>query len=483
MWDRRDQLQAYQFLRRRLVSALVFRSANNAESPSKRWITATITGLIVCLLIMGGFGLYGLFKGGASGSWTAGGKLIVEKETGAQFVLDSDQDLRPVLNYASAALFLGNKRPEVKQVSQKSLRIRPRGSMIGIPGAPDSVPTKESLIDGPWSVCSRSAIDEGGTPRPEVTLIVGAGDFAEPVAADVGVLASDPASATSYVIQEGRAYPLESEDVARVLGYADISPIPVGGGWLNALPRGGRLEFLDVPGAGGPGPNIADLAESQIGDVLSVEREGSDSEFFVVLADGVAPVNPTEAALILANPDNPRGAGDGRALAVPARVIAIAPESTESLAADFPAQVATPRRIETEEASICATASADGEAVAVSVNDSSPLGKDDSEIAIGGSDPAGPLADVVSIEPGRGGLVRETVAGGATEGTSYLVTDEGRRYPLQPEAAAAFGYSSSDLSKAPKGFLSLLPTGPGLSPEAAGVPIDPAEPVALPLGG
>ncbi len=36
MWSRRDQLQAYQFLRRRLVSAVLVGDANHPESPSKR---------------------------------------------------------------------------------------------------------------------------------------------------------------------------------------------------------------------------------------------------------------------------------------------------------------------------------------------------------------------------------------------------------------------------------------------------------------
>jgi type VII secretion protein EccB len=480
MWNRRDQLQAYQFLRRRVVSALVFRSANHPESPSKRWIMATLCGLLLALLIMGGFGIYGLFTGGAASSWTAGKRVIVEKETGAIFVLDADQRLRPVLNFASAALFLGQDRPKIDQVSQSSLRLRPRGTAIGIPGAPDSLPMRGALVKGPWTACSRTAVDRGGTPRPEVSLIIGDQPTGTWLKSNLGLLVSESTSSTSYLVQDGRAYPMASPEVSRVLGYSDVPIIPVGTGWLNTLPRGGELDFIDIPGAGTPGIEL-DGRPSVVGEVISVRREGVATEYFVVADDGLIPVNQTEALLILAAAGRGAVPGAGEAVDVPPGAIAAARQPASSLGLDLPARLATAERVESNSISVCSTVVGSAD-VRVSLSRDAPVGKNDSSIQVGGNDFGGPLADVVSMRPGHGALVREMVAGGAGSGTAYLVTDEGRRYPLEAEASASFGYSSSDVTRVPKAFVSLLPNGPALSAESAATPVDPAEVAAIPIG-
>ncbi|MGL5809800.1 MAG: type VII secretion protein EccB, partial [Nocardioides sp.] len=473
MWTRRDQLQAYQFLRRRLVSALVFREANHAESPSKRLISATVTGLVLALLIMAGFGVYGLFKGSTAEQWTAGDRVIVEKETGALYVLDAEEVLRPVLNYASAALFLGSGQPQVDRVSQSALRTRARGTPIGIPGAPESVPAPGELIDGPWAACSQVPLDRGGTPRPKVTLLVGSADVGKPFADDTGLLVVDPRTGEVFALQAGQAHRVASAQVARALGYAE-TPIPVGSAWLNTVPRGADLDFVDVPDAGAAGPDLAGRP-STVGQVMLVERaSGGASEYFVVLTDGLAPINQTEAELILDNLANPGRPGDGRAIELSPGVAASTPLSDRSLDVALPARLADPVTVEGDSVAVCARApQADGgggRLVTISVTGVTPIDKRDSRIPAsleGEEEKDARWADVLSVEPGRGALIREVVAGGAGAGTTYLVTDEGRRYPISLEAAGAFGYSARDVAEVPKAFSALLPTGPSLNADAA----------------
>jgi type VII secretion protein EccB len=468
MWTRRDQLQAYQFLRRRLVSALVFRAANHAESPNKRLIVATVTGIGFLLLLMAGFGIYGLFRGSTASQWTAGDRLIVEKETGALYVLDAEETLRPVLNYASAALFLGSEKPRVDNVSQQSLRVRPRGTPIGIPGAPESVPKPESLLDGPWTACSQVPLDRGGTPRTQVTLLLGDADLGAPFDARTGMLVTDPTSGEVFALQEDRLHKVASDQVARALGYTE-PPIPVGSAWLNTVPRGADLDFIDVPDAGAAGPDLSDQP-TVVGEVMVVQRQADTlGEYLLVLPDGLAPISQTEAELILDNLDNPARPDDGAATPLSAGVAASAPQSARALDTALPAELPQPITVQGDQVAVCATAlgSASVGSVTISVTDATPLGERDSRIPADTSANTGQLADVLSVAPGRGSLVREVVAGGAGAPTTYLVTDEGRRYPISLEEAASFGYDAKDLTEIPKSFSALLPTGPALSARAA----------------
>ena len=50
MWTQRDQLQAYQFLRRRLVSALQVGDANHPVSPSRRVAISSVIGAALTIL-------------------------------------------------------------------------------------------------------------------------------------------------------------------------------------------------------------------------------------------------------------------------------------------------------------------------------------------------------------------------------------------------------------------------------------------------
>jgi hypothetical protein len=120
MWSRRDQIQAYQFLRRRTVSAVLVGDANHPESPVRRTAIGLLVGCILLLLVLAGFGIFGLLRPGSSKAWQEAGSVVVEKETGARFVMDDQGALHPVLNYVSARLITGGSG-ELVRVSRKSL--------------------------------------------------------------------------------------------------------------------------------------------------------------------------------------------------------------------------------------------------------------------------------------------------------------------------------------------------------------------------
>ncbi|HEY8473789.1 MAG TPA: type VII secretion protein EccB [Natronosporangium sp.] len=64
MWTTRDQLQAYQFLRRRLVSALQTGDANHPVSPSRRLMLAYAVGFALMLIAAAGVGIYSALRPG-----------------------------------------------------------------------------------------------------------------------------------------------------------------------------------------------------------------------------------------------------------------------------------------------------------------------------------------------------------------------------------------------------------------------------------
>lgn len=69
-------------------------------------------------------------------------------------------------------------------------------------------------------------------------------------------------------------------------------------------------------------------------------------------------------------------------------------------------------------------------------------------------------ADQVWVPPGRGALVRS--------GTTYLITDQGQRFPVADEdARKALGYGNVAPIPVPATVLALFPTGPVLSGAAA----------------
>src|SRR5690348_16690150 len=103
----------------RLISALLRAEPDLASPPLRRSWAGLVIGLILAVLAVLGFAMFGLIYPGGATAWRKPGTLILEKDTGTRYVLVGGQ-LRPVLNYASARLLLGTKLT-VDSVSSRSL--------------------------------------------------------------------------------------------------------------------------------------------------------------------------------------------------------------------------------------------------------------------------------------------------------------------------------------------------------------------------
>src|SRR2546425_3429764 len=112
MASRRDQLQSYQFLTQRVLSALVMRETDPAQSPLRRGVGAVFVGVMLAVMAGAGFGIYGLVTKVGSTNWKTEGAVVVEKESGATYVYLGGK-LHPPLNYASPLLAAGQTTPQV----------------------------------------------------------------------------------------------------------------------------------------------------------------------------------------------------------------------------------------------------------------------------------------------------------------------------------------------------------------------------------
>lgn len=124
MRTRRDQVQAYRFVTRRIVSALLSGDPETTNLPMRRLGMAVFGSVITAAVVLGGVGAYGQLTGNTAPLNDQ--TLVIERETGATYVFMSGQ-LHPTLNYASARLILDKPDAEVRTMSQAALRDRSRG--------------------------------------------------------------------------------------------------------------------------------------------------------------------------------------------------------------------------------------------------------------------------------------------------------------------------------------------------------------------
>ncbi|RQW84640.1 type VII secretion protein EccB, partial [Micromonospora globispora] len=238
MPSRQDQLHSYQFTVQRAVAALVMRETDPAQSPFRRLAGAGLASVLVAVIGLGGFALYGLFSGGGT-DWRDSGAVIVEKESGARFVY-REQQLHPVLNYASALLIIGAERPKTVLVSRRSIEGVPRGLPLGIADAPDSLPAPGRLSTAPWTVCSDVPTEPGGA-EPRSALLIGQDATGGRALGDQGVLLRHP-DGTLHLLWHQRRHLLRDTDrVLAALAATRERAVPVASALLNTVPAGADL--------------------------------------------------------------------------------------------------------------------------------------------------------------------------------------------------------------------------------------------------
>ncbi|MCH0542595.1 type VII secretion protein EccB [Streptomyces sp. MUM 203J] len=446
MASRRDELNAYTFAKKRTVAAFLQPSPSGTEEGAPRPLRAVLPSLIVGALVLAGFGAWGMFKPKAPKDWDKpGSKVIVGKQSTTRYVVlttgkgkDKKTLLHPVLNLASARLLLNPDAFDVIQVSDDILDAGkpPRGPILGIPYAPDRLPTEaEAAKAKRWAVCVQPGGGKGSSVQ-KATFVLAERDFGRTDGKerlDGGeVLYVQGQKGTRYLVDaDGVKYEIRGPGTeAAVLTRAlvgDREPQPVTEDWLGTLHDGSPVEFPALPGtvgeAAGVGGGLSDR-QDRVGMVLRAET-GSGPQHYIVLQGSVRPVSAFTAWLLINAPQTD--------------LLDMAGKASEVDNASFqpdPTPFAGDRRWPTERAA--QVNSTGGEAARDTV--CSVLRKVDdkgrttlstwagkrypAEITAGGSS--------TYVTPGTG-LLYTQVQGSQTQpdGSLFLVTDTGLRYAVQ----------------------------------------------------
>ncbi|GIF76382.1 type VII secretion protein EccB [Asanoa siamensis] len=459
MRSRQEQVQAHRFITRRIVSGLLSGEPETTELPMRRFGLAMFGSVMVAAIVFAIIGVIGLVNPG--GGRPATGELIIMRETGARYVL-VDETLHPVLNWSSALLFAGNDKPAIRQMSRDSLGAYAVGEPIGIPGAPDPPPDRGALLGLPWSVCGAPPQGAGG---PTTMVFVGrepAGGTS--LGPDTALLVSTPADtsgpAATYVVFGDRRFRVVDEITLTALELAAVDPVPVGKALLNGITGGPDLRQPVIDGAGQASPRRVGGARGDIGQVY---RAGQQR--YVLTREGLVTIGDVSAKLLLADDPQETVISAAEAAAVLVRDASVEPAGfPRTLPAIAPGQAAPPL--------LCAVQTG-GVAPAVHRYAAVPAGLPGGAGSAAGQGADGvATADRVIVASGKGALVRvEPAPGVRVDTTTYLITDQGLKFPLrndgQVNAATALGYGGVDPLPVPSALLALVPNGPVLDPAAA----------------
>ncbi|MGW4601085.1 type VII secretion protein EccB [Streptomyces sp. NPDC004457] len=470
MQSKRDQVQAHSFTMTRLTAGMLLAEPDAPDTPLGRTTRGVFVGVLIAVLLSAGAVVYGLISPGGKTSWKTTGTLVVNKETGARY-LYVDGRLRPVRNYASARLIAGSDLT-TSTVATASLQGTPVGLPIGIPGAPESVPSAGDLDRNAWLVCSTTG---ARTPAAHTTLVAGAPVASTGLGSAQGFVVKGPDGA-AYLVWQGSRLRLDKASGAAVsLGYGSVTPRPVSAAFLDALVAGPALVTPEVPGRGGAGPSL-DGRPSTVGQVFQAEVPGSDEHpYYLLRTEGLVPLTTTQADLLLGDPrtrDKAYGGRAPRAVAVGADALKqhLAPgaEGRSPTAEGLPAAPPKPVGIGPDTSACVGVEPAeDGTKVTtllVTTDELTPVAQPPAETAR-----ACLPVDAVVVRPGHAALVRALGAGGTTVGTTtYLVDDTGTRYRVPTaKALGALGYSEGQVTSLPSPLPAMLPSGPDLDPDAA----------------
>lgn len=476
MQNRRDLYQAHRLMTQRVGLALLQGEPDVAESPMRRLSVGAFAGVMVGLLIIAVFGIWGILSPGGAKGLDKAGQLIIEKETGTKYIYNAQNGkMFPVANYASALLALdSDSTPERRTVSRKSLAKFERGAMIGIVGAPDSLPGKDQLIRGPWSVCTREAAGANGVRR-QISALAAGRKVGGRRLADTEAVVVQSGGVPWVVWKDHRMQMTIPEDQVTALTGGPAA-VEVSATWLNAIPAAGNFAAPNVPGRGKSvaGPRNG---SARVGQVFKAETgAGGQALWYVMLADGLSQINETQAQLLLRDVRTTAAYPGEQAVPLPTDVPSAQAIASGTRLLDNNLPPTLPKFVAWDAGTpLCSVF---------------PIGSSTAQLTMGGSLPvpaAGALGagtsgssgtiDQMVLPPGGAALMSLVPAGDdststAGSGSLSLVNDQGVRFALpSADIAKKLGYEAKQAAPVPSSVIHLIPQGPALDPKLARQPV------------
>ncbi|WP_158881245.1 type VII secretion protein EccB [Amycolatopsis anabasis] len=513
----KSQVQAYQFVLRRMQSALVRRDAVMLHDPMRTHTRATIVGFVLAALGVLGFVIFGLISPAPTAPKSG---IVIAKPSGAIYVkTENPSMLIPTFNLASARLLLmaqqqngqqggaqsGGAQQEVKQpdvVPDEQLKDIPRGRLTGIIDGPQLLPSKDQRVSDNWSVCDNTKIDptlpsqEGlRQAKTETTVFAGVASPGREISTKEAILvnADDGRTYLIYRLQSNPNLPNANTVRAEVdktktsvwsaLKLSSAQPRHISMGMLNAIPPVGVLTPPTIPGAGEK--SQYDLDSLPVGQVFRTTRSDGTVDTYAILRNGIQQVTPAVADMIRFERNaSPGPIADLSPDKVSRANIVPASDPSALQVGTFPQDV--PTVLEPARSPVAClgwnivdagTPNEDGH-TAVFVNSQLPDTKGVAPIDIGQSSPDGVQIDKFYMQPGFAAVVRSATSKASfTTGPISLISDRGLRYGV-PDVATANALGLDNPRPAPEAIIKLLPTGALLNTTDVrrsydSVPIDP----------
>ncbi|MBS4728891.1 type VII secretion protein EccB [Mycobacterium sp. SM1] len=448
------QVSGYRFLMRRLECALLRRDVSVVDEPLRAPAVSLITGCALAAAAAAGCALLAVIR---PQPVLGDEPIVMGQNSGALYVRVGDT-WHPVLNLASARL-IAAADADPTPVAESELRRTKRGSLLGIPGAPQLLGPP---IDEPaWTLCDTHSGASSGT-----TLIVGPRDGpGAPRPAEQAVLVTPDSGLSTYLLYHGRRALVNLSDrtVVQALRLESVVPHTVSWSLLNAVPEVPPIAPPRVPGAGGRGPRT--LPGFPVGSVLVTAR-ADGQEYYVVLSTGVQRIGQVAADLIrLADSQ-----GAATIIAVAPDVIGANPIVSALPVSTFPDRASPP--LTGDFSTLCVTwaSTQPGHAEAsLRAVGTPPIPDGQAAVTLSQADGTGPALDRVYLPPGRSAYVRSTGLSGdhPQSGTRYLITDTGTRFSIHDDDAARDLGLPVAAIPAPWPVLTALPAGPDLGRDSA----------------
>ena len=465
------QVQAYRFGVRRVEHAVQTGVAVRRGLHGPRHGLSMVVGVVLAGLVLAGFAVYGFIKPAPS---IGNARVLVDTDSGSAFVVRGGTAY-PAMNLASAMLAAMGETGStgVRQVNTATLATLPKGQLLGIPGAPNQVPTEDHLVADTWTVCDVTATDPaaapGHTPAPTTTVVIGRPPVAPATWSGLGMLITAD-QRSFFLVWDGRRSRVDPADraVTEGLGLDPSAARTVSLGLLNAIPESPPITVPQIPGAGQA--TSLGTRSAAVGDVVRVERAAAGTGYYLVLRDGVQEVSGVVADIVRAS----TGQHSQIPLVPPTDISAAARTSEPVAVGSYPTR--RPRIVGLADApGLCLDWRLVGGNPTRAVYPVAALPLPAGATAVpapprsnGSAGSATGSADAVYVAPGSGIVLGQSIDGRtANTGNLFLVTDQGIRYPVVDlEALHALGLGAT-VSPAPPELVGLLPLGPTLDPAPA----------------
>src|SRR6201996_6198548 len=289
----RDQNSGHLFYNRRLRAAITRFSVRMKHDDRKQQAAVALS-IVLVLIGLGWMALLHVMKPAGLGGQSA---IIGDRDPGAVYAKINGR-LYPALNLTSARLAIGNAGVPT-WVKASEIAKYPTGPMIGIPGAPDSLPITASAVSA-WSVCDTAATRGSGT-APVVTSIAGQlSPFGRSAAMGPAQAVLATHEGATYVIWRGQRSRIDPTDrsVTFNLGLDPgvTYPIEISNALFDAMPATEPLVIPLIPELGTPSTW---LPGSPVGSVLETrDANGVVTGFYALLTNGVQKITSFVADLL-----------------------------------------------------------------------------------------------------------------------------------------------------------------------------------------